>query len=316
MFDRMRIIHHSHSGRFRPHEYTSYPILFLLIIVTGLTLTLCSVSAGPPPPEANSISLSGTFPKDPPKVAATIASPGGGQRFTSSPITIEGTCPKDTIVEIFKNNIFAGSTPCKDGRYSLRVDLLIGRNLIVARVFDVLNQAGPDSNKITVFYDQSGPQGAALVPLNFSGSQLLLNTDAVYRGVFPEDELDVPISIIGGEAPYAVNVQWGDLDNNIIPRKNNQVFRASHAYDKPGTYQITIQATDSRSRVAFLTVAAIVNGQTAATTVSGISKSSVNKLLLLWPFYTSAAAIVFSFWLGERREKRILTKNIVQHHSI
>jgi hypothetical protein len=65
-----------------------------------------------------------------------------------------------------------------------------------------------------------------------------------------------------------------------------------------------------------LTVAAIVNGQTGAIAAGGISKNSVNKLLLLWPFYVSAMALVVSFWLGERREKHILVRNpVVQHHS-
>lgn len=311
------MIHYSHSGKLRPREYTSYPILFFLILIVGLALTASSVYAGSPGPAEGSVSLSGTLPKNPPTVAATITTPNQQQHFTSSPVNVEGTCPADTIVEIFKNNIFGGSVPCVDGHYSVKVDLLNGKNVIVARVYDVLNQSGPDSNKVTVFYDNNFQQGAALAPLNFGGSQLLLNTDAVYRGVFPEQALNVPITIIGGTAPYAVNVQWGDLSNKIIPRKNNLVFGVDHEYSKPGTYQITIQATDSGSRVAFLTVAAIVNGQTAATVAGNIaSNSSVNKLLLLWPFYISAAAIVFSFWLGERREKHILrNNNIVQHHS-
>lgn len=310
------MLHHSHSGRLRPHEYTSYPMLFLLIIVVGIILTISSVRADTPGPQAGSVSLSGTFPKDPPKVAATISSPRNQQRFTSSPITVEGTCIKDTIVEIFKNNIFAGSTPCNDnGHYSLQIDLLTGKNVLVAKIFDVLNQPGPDSQKIIVYYDSKALQGAALQPLNFDGSQLLLNTDAIYRGIFPGDELNMPINILGGTPPFAVNVQWGDLSNKIVPRKNNLAFKTGHVYEKPGTYQITIQATDFHSRVAFLTVAAIVNGQTAAKAAGNISKTSVNKLLVLWPFYTSAVAIIISFWLGERREKRILDKLPVHYHS-
>lgn len=310
------MIHHSHSGRLRPHEFTSYPMLFLLILVVGFTLTVCSVSAGTPGPEEGSVSLTGTFPKDPPKIGATITSPRSQERFTTSPITVKGTCPADTIVQIFKNDIFAGSVPCQDGRYSLQVDLLTGRNVLKAKVYDVLNQTGPDSNEIIVYYDINIAQGAALAPLNLDGAQLLLNTEAVYRGIFPEHELAVPISIIGGTPPYAVNVQWGDLSNKVVPRKNNLAFNATHVYHKPGTYQITIQATDSKSRVAFIAVAAIVNGQTAVAAAGGISKASMNKLLVLWPFYLSTVALVVSFWLGERREKRILNKAPgVQYHS-
>lgn len=251
-------------------------------------------------------------------MGATIEFPSNQRHFTSSPITMTGTCPSDTIVEIFKNNIFAGSVPCdSSGHYSVKVDLLTGRNILVAKVFDVLNQSGPDSNNVIVFYDSNFAQGAALTPLNFDGTQLLLNTDAVYRGIFPKQELSMPINIIGGKPPYAINILWGDLNNKVVPRNNNLTFNVNHAYDRPGTYQISVQATDSKSRVAFLTVAAIVNGHTGTSVVSNISKKPLNKLLVLWPFYITAVALVMSFWLGERREKHILGSNpITQHHSI
>lgn len=304
----LKISHHKHSGRLRPHEYTSYGPLVLLLVVTGMTLLVSTTFALPhPPPQGSSISLNGIMPAPPPKTAATITSPTGSQHFGTSPVTVKGTCPDNTLVEIYKNNIFAGSVPCSDtGTFSLDVDLLIGKNTLVARVYDALNQAGPDSNTVTTYYDALPPQGSPLLPLNFGGSQLILNTNAVYRGVFPGQTLSIPISILGGTAPYAVTIQWGDTTSKVVPRDNNQTFNVDHVYQKPGTFQITLQGTDSVGRVAFLTVAAIVNGQPGITPVSNTSKPSVNKLLVLWPLYASAAAVVVSFWLGERREKRIL----------
>lgn len=212
------------------------------------------------------------------------------------------------MVEIFKNDIFTGSTFCTEaGNYSINVDLLFGENKLVARVYDALNQAGPDSNLVTVFYDILPPQAGPLSTFDFSNAQLLLNTDAVYRGVFPEKEFNIPIDILGGTPPYAVNVQWGDANNRVVPRPDNSSFNVSHTYSKPGTYQITLQATDSQGRVAFLGVAAVVNGQPAPISGGGASEGSVpNQLLLLWPVYTAIAGILISFWLGERREKHIL----------
>ena len=308
----LKISHHSHSGRLRPHEHTSYLPLAILVCFVGVLLAIYSLpvltEASTPytGPEAGSVSVTGTLPKAPPKVAATIGSPSNNQHFNTSPITVSGTCPENTVVEIFKNDIFAGSTPCEDGgNYQIQVDLLFGQNVLVARVYDVLNQAGPDSNSVTVFYDGLPGQAAPLSLFNFSDRQLLINTDAVYRGVFPDQQLNVPISILGGTSPYALNVEWGDSSNKVIPRGDNLVFNASHVYRKAGTYQISLQASDSRGAVAFLTVAAIVNGQPPV--VAGITpKSPVNKLLVLWPLYVATATIVLSFWLGERREKRVL----------
>lgn len=307
----IKISPHAHSGRVTPHEHTSYLPLMIILALVGVVLTTFTVTAQSPPPEPSSIGLTGTMPAKPPTTAATITEPADASRFTTSPIKVAGTCPKNTLVEIFKNDIFAGSTPCSDaGIFSLEIDLLIGQNLLIARVYDALNQPGPDSNIRTVFYDALPPQAGPLANMAFSGNQLLLNTDAVFRGVFPDQELSIPIDIIGGVAPFAVNIQWGDTTNKVISQGSNQTFRTSHVYKKPGTYQVTIQASDAQGRVAFLTVATIVNGQpaAAASTGSSLPNTSFSQLLMLWPLYTGAIATVISFWLGERREKNVLIK--------
>ncbi|HET8709355.1 MAG TPA: hypothetical protein VFL85_03680 [Candidatus Saccharimonadales bacterium] len=310
-----KILHHSHSGRLRGHENTSYPALMLLLLVVGFALTICTVSAASPGPQAGSIGLTGEMPGKPPTTAATIDHPAAGQHFSTSPVTISGTCPPKTLVEVYKNDIFAGSTACSDsGTYSLDIDLLIGKNKLIARVYDALNQPGPDSNAIIVYYDALPPQAESLTPLNLVGSQLLLNTDAVFRGSFPGQDMHIPVDIIGGTPPYAVNFQWGDTTNKIVSRSNNITFTTSHTYQKAGIYQITLQGTDAHGRVAFLTVAAIINGQPDVALTSGNTKPPMNKLLMLWPLYTCAIAMVISFWLGERREKHILIHQAVIYH--
>jgi len=314
MYQKLKISHHRHSGHLLSHQSTSYLPLVLLLIIVGVLLVRFSDSAlASPPPQSGSVSLTGTYPEQPPKVAATITVPYNQEVFSTSPITVSGTCPSGTLVEIYKNVIFAGSTPCSsNGTFSLSVDLLYGQNSLTAQVYDVLNQAGPLSSPISVTYNGSLPQAAGLSSLNFSGNQMLLETNAVYRGTFPGQVLNVPLTIIGGLAPFAVNVEWGDSSNSVIPRSDNSPFNASHTYQKAGTYQITVQATDSQQQVAFLTVAAIVNGRLSAISYSNVSnnvpKSSVKELLLLWPLYVSVITIVASFWFGEHREKRILGK--------
>ena len=118
----------------------------------------------------------------------------------------------------------------------------------------------------------------------------------------------VPISILGGSPPYAVNIQWGDSSNKVVSRADNLSFNATHAYKKPGEYQITAQATDGQARVAYLTVAAIVNGQpvVASTATPTTTKQAVSKLVVLWPLYTTLSGMVVAFWYGEKREKKLL----------
>lgn len=307
MYGALKISHHSHSGRFRSHENTSYLPLMILLLIVGIVLSISTVTAQSPGPEARSVGLTGTMPGEAPTTGAIILTPNDQDRFTTSPITVSGTCPAGTLVEIFKNEIFAGSGACSDdGTFSLLVDLLIGQNILIARVYDALNQAGPDSEPVTVHYDALPFQGSAFSPLNFGGAQLVLNTDAVYRGSFPEQELNVPIIVLGGTPPYAVSIEWGDANNKIVPRNDNIQFNVTHAYNKPGIFQISLKATDSRERVAFLTVAAIINGQPAVVSSITPSAQTLNKLLAIWPVYTTSIVMLISFWLGERREKKIL----------
>jgi hypothetical protein len=283
-------------------------------------LTVFTSYAASPGPQAGSIGIGGTLPGKAPTIAATIDRPTNNQRFSTTPITVSGTCPAGVIVQVYKNNIFAGSVPCQEDKtYSMDIDLLFGRNVLVAKVYDSLNQAGPDSNKVIVFYDALPSQAGPLTSLDFGGAQLLLNTDAVYRGIFPNQEMSMPIDILGGTPPYAINVQWGDSTNKVVPRKNNLGFSVTHAYSKAGTYQVSIQGSDANGRVAFLTVAAIVNGQpsnaTGSTNGDAASNPLLTKILALWPLYTGLVAVAISFWLGERREKHILLRAGPVYHT-
>lgn len=303
----LKLSHPRHSGRLRPHEYTSYLPLAILITVVGIVLVIGTVSAQSPPPQSSSVSLTGNVPAKPPTQPATITSPSDGTSFSTAPIVVSGTCPKDTVVEIYTNDIFVGSTPCTNiGGFSLKVGLLFGKNVLVARDYDALNQAGPESNKVTVVYNVLPAQASSLAPLNLGGAQLLLSTDAVYRGTFPGQSLNVPVSIVGGTPPYAINVEWGDNANSVVSRKNNTTFNAAHSYSKPGTFQITLQGSDAAGHEAFLTVAAIVNGQPGTSSTLKTTNTSQNTLLVLWPLYVGTATAVCSFWLGERREKHIM----------
>lgn len=314
MLRHLSLSHHKHSGKVLPHKSTSYLPLALLLLSVGFVLSVVTSYAASPGPEAGSIGVTGVMPAKPPTIAPTIDTPKSSQRFTTSPVTVTGKCPAGTLVEVFKNDIFAGSTFCSDkGNYSFDIDLLFGDNTLVARVYDALNQSSPPSETINVIYDSQLPQANSAIGLDFGSAQLIINTDAVYRGIFPGKQLSMPLTLLGGKAPFAVNVLWGDEEESLIPRDNNAVFNAVYAYKKPGTYPIRIKATDADGRVAFLTVAAVVNGQPEATSLFGTSSSTENgeligTLFVLWPVYVSLFAIVVGFWLGEIREKHLLQK--------
>lgn len=280
----------------------------LLLAIVTFVLSVYTVAAAPGP-QVGYIGVTGKMPGNPPTVAATITQPTNGQRFTDTPITVKGTCVENTLVEIFKSDIFAGSTTCQGGFYSLDIDLLIGENTLIARLYDDLGQPGPDSNAVIVFYDALPSQGGPVGSLDFGSAQMLILTDAVFRGAFPKKDLTVPIEILGGRPPYAITIQWGDGTNKLVARNDNVTFNVTHAYPKPGTYQISLQGADSEGRVAYITTAAIVNGQPPVAAGSTGTTAVPNELLALWPLLIATIAVVTSFWLGERREKRVLDKH-------
>ncbi len=314
MSNKTRLSSRQHSGRLRPHEHTSYGLLAVLVLLVGIFLaglTVSSVAFASPPPQANSVSLTGTMPGPPPSSAATITSPVNQQQFQTTPITVSGNCPPGTVVEVYKNNIFAGSTICNsNGTYTVKIDLLYGNNTLTVNDYNANNQAGPSSKAVLVVYNAQPPVSALVSNINFTSTQLLLETSAVYRGAFPGQTMTVPINIIGGVAPFALDVNWGDNTSQVLPASSNTVVNATHAYKRPGTYDITIMGSDSQQRVGFLQVAAIINGQPAAVSSTSSSKPSQNTLIILWPLYAIAVTLVVSFWMGEKREKHILAGSI------
>src|SRR5579862_1378221 len=104
MYSLLKISDHEHSGRLRPHEHTSYLPLIILLIVVGVLMFgfTTTIFAADPPPQSGSIGLNGTVPSSPPKTAATITTPSNGQHFSNLPITVSGSCPQGTFIEIYK----------------------------------------------------------------------------------------------------------------------------------------------------------------------------------------------------------------------
>lgn len=123
-----------------------------LLMLGCICFTKIAYAAPSDPVQQSSVGLEGVVPSAPPTTAATIAIPSNGQSFTSLPIKVSGLCSGDLLVRLFKNGVFSGSTQCANGSYSITTDFFNGTNELVAIVYDSLDQAGPESNKVTVTY--------------------------------------------------------------------------------------------------------------------------------------------------------------------
>jgi hypothetical protein len=221
--------------------------------------------------------------------------PRSGQSFSNLPITISGLCPNNTLVEIYKNNVFAGATDCHNGSYSLQVDLFDGRNDLIARVYDNLDQAGPDSNIVTVNY-------ASAVPI--PGQRITLTTQFAKRGADPGSILTWPITLSGGNGPYAISVDWGDKSNpDLISQGAPGNITLQHTYSNSGVYKVTIKATDANGNSAFLQLVGIANGPIKqAGGAAGSSTFTVQTKILLWPLIVLFALMIGAYWIGKRHQ--------------
>jgi hypothetical protein len=197
-------------------------------------------------------------------------------------------------VEIYKNNVFAGAVDCANGSYSLLIDLFDGRNDLVARVYDSLNQAGPDSNIVTVYFNN---------PLPFAGPRISLTTQYAKRGAQPGTILNWPITLSGGTGPYAISVDWGDKSEpDLLSQTVPGDINLQHTYAQAGVYKVTIKATDVNGNTAFLEVVGIGNGPIQQTNKNSGLIASERTKILWWPMIVLFILALVSYWLGQKHQ--------------
>jgi hypothetical protein len=273
-----------------------WAVAAIMLLLAGLVSQSVSAQVSPPAPnpQQGSVGLQGEIKGKPPTQGATITVPGNGQTFTATPITVAGICPKGLLVEIYKNNVFAGSANCTTGSFSLQVDLFDGKNDLVAKVFDSLNQAGPDSNTISVTFNTSKPT---------VGPRISLTTAYAKRGAVPNTTLTYPITISGGIGPYAFSADWGDKTNLDLQSKPfaGEII-PDHIYKQSGIYNVIFRATDASGNTAFLQVVGIGNGPIQQSSNQSNTNTVVITKVIWWPLIIALVLIIVSFWLGRRQQ--------------
>ncbi len=194
----------------------------------------------------------------------------------------------------------------------MQIDLFNGRNELVARVYDDLDQPGPDSNLVVVTF----PFAGIVAP-----NRISLTSPFAKRGANPGENLAWPITISGGTTPYAITVDWGDGKTpDIISQPFAGNFNINHVYDSPGVYNIIIRATDKTGALAFLQLVGVANGpvgQNNSQGENGDDDSVITNTKILWqPAAIAIPLIAASFWLGTRYELLVLRKRLENRDNI
>lgn len=280
-----------------------WPALAALVVTFGLLLFASpSVSAfnrlPDPEPKPGSYGIEATKPKAPPTRGATITTPGNGASFsgTSSPITVNGICPNGLLVEVYNNDVMAGSVMCKNGSFSLRVSLFVGRNELSAIVYDDLGQAGPRSRLVTVRYSNT----------NFDafGEQITLTSSYGRRSAPVGDGLRWPLQLSGGSGPYAFSIDWGDgSEPELKSQETSGVVSIAHAYKRAGIYQINIAVKDVNGASAYLQLVSVSSGKVDAAQQAEEENKTAAKVEVLWaPAAVATVLLLPAFWLGRRSQ--------------
>jgi hypothetical protein len=325
---RRGLSHHQHTGKLIAHHHTSYPTLAFLLLISGILVAAVSTST-----IADSSVASLTVLGAPPVIGATITQPSTGDSFSVSTVTVRGGCPLGVMVEIYRNNTFAGSTLCdSSGLYNLVITLLPGSNILVARDLDGLSQYGPDSASVTVTYvpliiptpNPTPPPVATSSPTLIPGSTSkptrsikpvapVINNDIpfylesrahFYQGAEPSAPVNWQVNVHGGSAPYEITWEWGDGHQDTTVADTAGTINSQHIYSQPGIYHLTVRAHDAAGREAVISLVDIINGLIPG---GGSQTTELpGNLVYIWPTLIITSLLVLSFWLGERRKSGLV----------
>jgi len=282
--------------------------MLFIVLCLGIILLSISVSAS-----ASTLTKTGSFsvtavvsgPR--PSTPAVITSPTNGQTFQTDPIDIVGTCPDKSLIKIFTNGIFVGSAICDASKhFKLQADLVIGENDLTVLPFNALDQSGPESPTVSV--SLAFPSNG----LGFS-QQMLLQSSNFYRGALPGEQITWPLEIVGGVSPYALSFSWGDSKEDLLTRTQAGPFELKHTYEKVGgylgTYPMIVKATDAAGNHAFLQLTSIVNSPKGAGSSANALTITPN-FAFIWPLWIVLLLMIACFWLGEKREKKIMQRQM------
>lgn len=302
-----------------------WPYIVFIFLCIGVLLVGWTLQAA-----ADSITVRAKVSAPLPAGPAVITSPGDGTHFSNVPITVAGTCPTDTYIKLYRNDVFSGTTVCTtDGNFQLQTDLFPGANQLKARVFNITDDEGPAPAIVTVYYDvpqqpvgggnsSGNPSSSSSDESSSAGSSappsspappFVVKTDYNYLGYKVGQNIQWNFEVNGGVSPYALNIDWGDDSNSVISQKEPGKVTANHRYKSAGnstrnSFTVRLSGSDAAGHQTFLQLFLIVGPSSLphllASTLPTGPHINKNWLLLAWPAYVVLGLMGFSFWLGER----------------
>ncbi|MDB5167090.1 MAG: hypothetical protein JWN26_235 [Candidatus Saccharibacteria bacterium] len=322
----LRLVEHKHTGKLVKVHHSSYVALAGILVIVGFFLVL---SQNITKAADNSIAINAVVKGPAPTVGATITAPVNGISILNlNPSQVEGTCVADSFVVVYDDGALVGSTICTAaGLFSLNVQLHEGTNILSARNFDDLNQAGPDTPTVTVTFTPETvtqaivqpnlPKTPVIIPgvtpgisdcdnyvptgtLN-TGGEPHVAVVCVPQTVRVNESNSIGVLVWGGAPPYALNFKWGSGDETLISMDAPGYKSVKVHYASSGTYNINVQVTDRGSAAATGQSAVHVTSPTQPQTLTQIINSiaSTSWFETPVPLYIIAVGLTLGFWGGD-----------------
>jgi hypothetical protein len=288
-----------------------HPITLLFVLVIGVFVFEWTYRV-----VADTLTITATVPAAILTSPAVITSPTDGFSFNTSNILVEGYCPDGSYVNVYNNGGFSGTSMCTTGgTFQLELSLFLGTNDLVARAYNITNQAGPTSSGITVTYTIAvspttpTPPPTTVLPL-------LLVSNFQYQTFVVNNTFSWRVQIQGGIPPITLTISWGDSKQTEVITNASGLLTIKHTFSQQGYYPVIIKATDANGDVHILQLAALIRNPNAANiystnyllpapSVGGLAKffeSTKTWLWIAWPSLAIIGLMITSFWLGERQE--------------
>ncbi len=296
------VSHYSNTGKRMSSQHTSYPLLVFILLLLGVFMTGFTLKVS-----ASNVIVSAFVQAPIPTIPATIITPVANARFNDSQTTVTGTCASANMVKLYRNNNFSGAVLCAiDNTFQIQTALFEGSNDLQARVFNITNDEGPQSAVVRVYYDVPAISTPSSVP------QFMISADNLYKGYNVGDTIEWQIGAVGGTAPYAFSIDWGDGNTSIVSRRDEGVFITKHVYKQiggyKGSYIIRVTASDANDKSSFIQLMIIIqdsknvsNSIPAVGSIDNTTPTLPFNMQLFWPAYVVTFLMVISFWLGQRR---------------
>ena len=341
-----RLVHHRHTGKLLHHRHTSHLALTCLLAVIGAAIVMFQFAIQQnaqalPPPVSHDVNISALVPGPPPTTGATITLPVDGTELPYEPTTqVGGTCAVDTVVVVSSNNSIVGSSACTAaGTFNLLVQLSPGQNILTAKNYDFMDQAGPDTPSVTITLtvpvtetpSEPGEESVLLVqptqpelpnnpymapsintqpllcdeydpPEVTIGGAPRVSVVCIPRSVQQNVGYTLGVLVWGGTPPYALDIDWGDgsTEHGLVSLASAGYVKIPFRYASAGNFAISIKLKDKSGAAAYVQAAVMVSGESKSF-IAGINEAITR---IQWfetpvPVYLLAVALTLGFWGGD-----------------